>query len=364
MNSNRLHRIFDAKRRLSRDDIAEYGRSNDPGLKNDIEQKSMSHGFDADALEGWGDMAYDTSSLNRMDKKFSGSSNATLYWVVSIAIVSTVAIIGFYNYSPPPENSEIAMTDIQNDTITQLSEDQQITIEESDIVIPEAIDIMKAVPIKDRIQPKKIQKDFADMNLIKDEKKEVTTLPIKNDENVVIPEFISKRKTAKEIYKSNLKLVDYSVYRSTPSVNIKTIILTGTPADKEGKNSEGVETEYKTVAIPYMDYIAKSVRIFSRGNYKKALSRFEIIITTYPDDVNANFYAGLCLFNFGEYESAISAFNKCLDGPYSNFDEESVWMNALSYEHLGKKGEAKRLFKEILKSGGFYAKQAKVKLGQ
>ena len=45
-----------------------------------------------------------------------------------------------------------------------------------------------------------------------------------------------------------------------------------------------------------MEFIDKSVRYFNRGKYRKALSRFtRTILESYPEDVNANFYAGLCL---------------------------------------------------------------------
>lgn len=167
---------------------------------------------------------------------------------------------------------------------------------------------------------------------------------------------------AKEIYLNDLKLIDYRAYRENPAVETKQLILTGTTADKEGKHSESFESNWQNVQIPYMQYLDKSVYYFNKGKSKKALARFETIIETYPLDVNANFYAGLCLFNFGEYTDAIAKFETCLGSTYRNFDDEAIWMKALSLEHLHREIEAKKLFTLISENNGFYAEQAREKL--
>jgi tetratricopeptide (TPR) repeat protein len=132
----------------------------------------------------------------------------------------------------------------------------------------------------------------------------------------------------------------------------------------ENKNSDDVLATWEIIDIPYIDYIKKSVRIFSRENFKKALSRFEIIFDSYPNDVNANFYSGLCLFNFGEYKNAIESFSKCIDSPFTNFDEESRWMIAMCHENDGNHTVSKKLFKQITDAKGYYASQARDKLNQ
>jgi tetratricopeptide (TPR) repeat protein len=101
------------------------------------------------------------------------------------------------------------------------------------------------------------------------------------------------------------------------------------------------------------------MEIFSKGNNKKALARFQIILDTYPDDVNANFYAGLCYYNLKEFSSAISSFAKCNDTKFTNFNEEAEWYTAKSYLANGQKAEAKTLFTQIANSNGYYVSQAK-----
>lgn len=361
MNSNRLHNIFNSKRKLSREEIQSYGQSEDALFKNAIEQKSMSDSFDGDALEGWGELSYNTSVLKKLDKKFSGSSNATWLWIGGVITIGAIALLIFNPFGNEPGEKSLAVNEkvAKNETPSKI---QVMTFDESDIILSESIEEMKIVSLEKQIQPKKIKEDFAEMILIHETEK-IEPLPlIVLEENKKENHLVSVRKLAKEIYLSDLKLIDYRTYRSNPTIQVKQIILSGTPANKEDKYTDDIETSWKTVDVPYMDYIEKSLHIFNKGNYKKALSRFETILASYPDDVNANFYAGLCLYNFGEYDAAYKSFSRCIDGPFSNFDEESLWMKALSCERLDKNSEAIRLFKEIEKSNGFYANQAKSKL--
>ena len=110
--------------------------------------------------------------------------------------------------------------------------------------------------------------------------------------------------------------------------------------------------------MPYMDYLEKTIELFAKGQNKKALSRFAIILETYPDDLNANFYAGLCYYNLKEYTSASFSFSKCLDSKFLNFNEEAEWYMAKSFLAAGNVSEGKVILKKIKTDGGYYAKQA------
>ena len=233
MNLNRLHRIFNSRRGLSREDIKCYGKTNDPELKNQIEQNSMSSSFDQDAIEGWGDLSYDTSALKNLDKKFVVGNNAAWYWVGGLAVTALIIVIAIVVNPFNTKDPMVASNHIEENSTT-LSEDQEITIEESDIYIPEPIEEMNEIPIIEQVQPKEIKADFAEIKLIIDAKVEVKELtPVDViDENLNI---VSNRKLAKEIYLNDLKLIDYRQYRTKPKVTTKQIILTGTPANKEVK---------------------------------------------------------------------------------------------------------------------------------
>lgn len=361
MNSNRLYKMFGSKSRLSREDITNYGNTTDESAKHAIEMET-SDSFESDAMEGWEDLSYDTSVMKSLDKKFASSSNIGYYFggaaIVAVGITS-IFLFGGPNEEKIGEKPVIAENDAPR---TTLMEDQEITLDESDLIIPAPIENMNLAPKEERVEVKTIQDDFQD-KAVEDDPVEVEMLPyLSIYPEPEAPAWERPHELAKEIYLHDLKLVDYSKYRSKPTVKSKQIVLSGTPANMEGEHSDDAEPVWKDVDIAYSSYIDKSIGIFSKGSYKRALTRFETVIDTYNDDVNANFYAGLCLYNLGEYDKAIFSFKNCIFGPFSNFDEESQWMIALSYEKQGKRDQAKKYFKKIIEQGGFYKKQAAEKM--
>lgn len=362
MNSNRLHSMFGSRRKLSRDDIEKYGQTSNQELKNDIEQNAMSDSFEQDALEGWEDLSYDTSVMSRLDQKFIAPKNFTWLWVTGTAITCFIVFILVEPlFNPKPIDQPIIAAEPNN----LPAPPQQIIVEESDILISDEIEEMTVRPVQDQIKPAEIKSDYAYRNptLINEINLDVEPLPtLPIEENEATSSIVFPHKAAKEIYLYDFKLVDYRIYRSRPTIKTKQMVLTGTPANQEGKAMNDEEFTWKDVDVPYIDYINKSIRIFSQGNYKKALSRFETILKTYPNDVNANFYGGLCLYNFGEFQQAIKYFDECLNGPYSNFDEEALWMKAISLKDSGQKSKAKSIFQEIEDLDGFYSGQAKQEL--
>lgn len=363
MNLNRLYKMFGSKSRLSREDITNYGSTSDESIKHSIEMQSSSGSFESDALDGWDQLSYDTSILKKLDKKYLSTSYTGLYILGAIIGIGITSVFLLINSG---EESNSAPQQVQADTRrTSLMEDQEITLDKSDLIIPEPIEKMNLAPKSSQVEVKTVKAEFQDMkkSYIPNEAMEIEMLPYLDIyPKPVVPELDRVHDHAKEIYLHDLKLVDYSSYRSKPEVKTKQLILTGTPANMEGQHSEEAEPIWKEVAIPYSTYIDKSISIFSKGSYKRALTRFETVIETYHDDANANFYSGLCLYNLGEYHKSIDSFKNCIYGPYSNFDEESQWMIALCYEKLGKRDQAKKYFQKIMEQGGYYKNQASAKM--
>ena len=367
MSSNRLYDIFRKRAPLRRKDIEAYGSSTDPIVKNDIEQRSMESAFEADAMEGWESLSYDTKAMTSLDQKFSVPATSVRWFSIGGIFTGTIAaglLIYMWIDHGQPQSATIAEAE-QHEPITQLLKDQEITLEASDVVIPEVIENMNQAPAQEQIQPENIINDFKAI----EEKHQETEARYHVDSLPYLPlpvigqqQPLTRRIYAKEIYLHDLKLVDYRTYRSKPEVKTRQVVLTGTPANMETAPSEDTEATWKDVDVPYIEYMDKSMRVFGKKNYKKALARFETVIKTYPDDVNASFYAGLCLFNLREYNSAMDHFDSCISGPYSNFDEEAVWMKALCYEHLGETSKAKKIFSIIAGKNGYYTTQAVDKL--
>ena len=362
MSLNLIHRMFGKSRRLSRSEIEMYGKTTDSASRQAIEEKVANDPFEADALEGWHALNYNTSSLKSIDRKFAPSSSKIWFWTGGLAAMTVAGIIAYAFWS------ESVDTKSANQTIGEnlVLEENEISFEESDLIIPEQIEQMVIAPQNVQLGPEEIIQDFADIEAIrkKDPPLVVAALPIieLNFEKSKDLEIIRKHEHAKEIYLHEFKLIDYRNYRSRPTIKTRQLILSGLPADMEDESSEDFEPNWKEVDIPYIDFIDKSMRIFGQANYKRALSRFETILGTYDLDVNAHFYSGLCLYNLGEYEQAIPHFQSCIDGPYSNFDEEAQWMIGTSYEQLGMHAKSRIIFEQIVKDQGYYAQQAARKI--
>ena len=351
MNSRNKH-----NKQLSREDVIQYTSTNDERIKHSIERKSSLDDFEHDALEGWSQHPHALTHLKKSDARFKVKSNAFLATTIVGGLIAVTVSLILWNLSD--SSTPIAAT----------SKKLSLTVEQSDLVIPENIDTMESLPSLELIKPKTIQKEFKQKIATPETRKltqnnnesdiKVSDLPLIKIDQVEQPT-INLNNTAKEIYVSDLKLIDYRQYRNRPVVETKTFILSGLPADQENAERSSTETEMSTLEIPYYDYIKKTQAQFAKENYKGALTRYLTILETYPDDLNALFYSGLCYYNLKQYSSAASQFYQCTMGQFNNFNEEAEWYLAKSYSASGETGKANAIYELILSKNGYYAQQAK-----
>jgi TolA-binding protein len=342
------------KEGLNRNDIDSYMRSSDSHFKQRVEEKVLEDAFERDALDGFQEAGETTSSLKKLDKKFAPKTYTTWIIVSSISIAFIVIALLFQ------EKEEHSSTSV--------NQEQIIRLDRTEVIMPIHIDTLKELPIHKQIEAKQLIKDFhiqkeqpkneAPQTIVSLDPKPIT---LENDEKPDESILEQKQFIGKEIYLHELKLLDYRAYRSKPKIKTEQLILSGIPADLES-GSTSKESEWQTIEVPYIEYLERTMELFSRGSYKKALNRFEVILTTYPDDVNALFYAGLCYYNLKNASEAATEFGKCLSMDYSNFNEEAEWYYALSLAASGELERSKTILKRIATSSGYYAAQAAKKL--
>ena len=338
---------------LNRKDIEAYLNSEDPKFKSIIEKKALNNEFDNAALDGWND--FPEANMNRLDKRFTKQN----YWgikIITVTLLSLTATLIFYNF----QSKDDSQKNIQ--TTKKANKPDTIILEKTDYIIPEPIKAMDELPIKKQIQVATIINDFKEKSIIEEIKPNQPTeinLPAKKIENEHSPATSIVKETflGKEIYLFDLKVIDYRFYRSKPEITTKQTLLTGTPANF-GEIPTEESSEWENIEIPYIEYLSKTMEYFSKGQNKRALTRFLEIINTYPDDLNANFYAGLCYFNLKEYDSAINHFSKCSNSDFKNFIEEVDWYKAKCYIANNQDAEAKELLNQIVAGKGYYANQA------
>lgn len=309
--------------------------------------------FEKDALEGWSKASQGTEKMRQLDQKYSRKSNK-LIWFSGITLMILLAIAFF----------DVKQKGNQPEKIVK----KEVVIDKQDIVISKEIQKLKELPENMQIKPEMVISNFKTkvqqnnnqnaQNQIENEE-EYLTLPLKEIQPYSIkPKMTLDKKHAKEIYLNDFKLVDYRSYRSKPEIQSKQITLSGTPADEGAIASETENANWKSIDVPYHDYINQTVEQFKTGNFKQTLNRTQYILTFYPEDINALFYGGLCFYNLNEIDQAIESFQKVIANPFNNFDEEALWYLANAYDLKNDKVKAKELLQMIVSQKGYYAKQA------
>jgi Flp pilus assembly protein TadD len=151
-------------------------------------------------------------------------------------------------------------------------------------------------------------------------------------------------KIGRELIIKNFKTIDYRYYR------------------KENERGQQTYTENElgeqTLKVPYINLLNKAIVDFSKEDYKLALLHFDEILHAYPDDANALFYGGMCLYNLSEWSQAESRFLKLQDIPFANFREEGNWFLLHVYQQTKKEAAFSSLRNSIIEEKGFYAQKA------
>jgi hypothetical protein len=345
--NNNISNQDPTKSMLSRAEIDAF-RANNTTLSKDALDD-----FEKDALEGWSKSSVGTQAMHNLDRKYNRKSNKLIWFsVCTMLILITIAV---YNLN----QKEIKSTQ---------QKQPQITLNKQDVVISKEIEKLNELPQHLQIKPEIVVSNFKTQNQQKTDSKgqiavetdeDYFILPLKEIQPYSIkPKLSLDKKHAKEVYLNDFKLVDYRSYRSKPEIQSKQITLSGTPADQGNNTIESESTAWKSIDIPYHDYITQTTEQFKTGNFKQTLNRTQYILNFYPDDINALFYGGLCFYNLNEIDQAIESFQKVIANPFNNFDEEALWYLANAYDLKNDKTKARELFQLISNQKGYYAKQA------
>ena len=340
--------------RLNRKLISSYFTETNQQKKNAIEKQALSNPFDADALEGWGELTATDFDMPQLDKKFAPkkSSVSNKYiTLLSLALIGSglLFFITTKKTDLKQENKSVAIEMRKNNISTDIKT-------ESKSIVDRTIQ-----PLTHSQKLRQIVKN-ASVNTIGVSKFMEMNLPFKSIERVHVStdnnEIISSRKGA-EFYMYQMKLIDYRNYRSKPMIEETENIHLGTPADLSSPTEKSRIENESTKTYTYIEFLGIGMDYLSNSQYKKASYYFNKIIEQYPEDVNALFYLGICKFQLHEYEKSISAFANVTSNQFDNFNEEAVWYSAQSLLKLNRKEDAVKLLNEIIRLNGYYSDQAK-----
>ncbi|MFT3884842.1 MAG: zf-HC2 domain-containing protein [Flavobacteriales bacterium] len=158
------------------------------------------------------------------------------------------------------------------------------------------------------------------------------------------------------VYLHDLKLVHP---KELYGDRLPVLIPAGVPADRENARS-GMGPA--PVNVSYLDFMDRAMAAFVEGRSSMALDDLYFLLGQYPDDVNAQFYAGLCCYDLGLYPRARKLLDRAAHNAVDTFNEEAAWYEALATERQEGSGAADAAFARIAEAGGFYAAQARAKL--
>lgn len=336
--------------------------------KHLLEAEALEDPFLKEAMDGY---ESNPGSFDMFQKKYGKSSGLFKNTAqISVTIIGCLVIIWgivyVFDQNKTPSTSDPIVLEESLDSISTEVE-----------VLPDSIMEMTLAEEIDLVQPKELiqynDKNVISTNeIIPDEPTESV-----NNEFIKVEEFedtsginfrfvpielldfdLKKRAPIDEMF--DLYIVDYSkITRDKTEIKYTRYELSGTAANLENDETEGnQDLVEKQVEVPYVEYLHNTMSYFVKENYKKALKRFLVILEQYPNDLNAQFYGGLCYFNLNKYEQSIELFDKVLASEWFSFNEEAKWYKAKALVKLGRTSEAHDVLDEIIISQGFYADKA------
>ena len=372
---NLLNRIFGPKKPLSRQEIDDY--KDGTGNTHDIEMKASDSDFNAESLQGWETVDHSVKEgMAASDKKMEsfvksnseGAKPRDNGLILSFALfVLTMMLFIIFTYQGNKAFDE------QTKVVTEIAE-QPTRIEEVDLFTEIAAEKQITTNELKKSEDLKSEIETPENTVLKPGKQienneNLTEKPTDNNEAIQLPIQSSGKipstsknvlvyNQAKEVYIHTLKNVDYRAYRNRP-IKVNNNLDVGIPANLASENDKQELQPSETTDVTYIDYLTETAEFFKEGQYKIALKRYLTILDTYPDDVNANFYGGLCYFNLGQFDKSTAMFKSAYSVGYGNFREEAMWFTARANYEDNNDLKAKYMLKKIIAEGGFYSEQAK-----
>ena len=303
--------------------------------KHLIEKKFVEDDFVMDALEGYSQEPNAWSGFEAADKKFFKTHRNRRLALSAVGLLVSLSLGWYFIPAAPTKNNPSIRRDV--------AKVQAIRIHQ-----PSDVKSMVAAAPNERITPRQVILDLkASANTI-EQKTEVLEriahIPAAQVEFKQQKEQRLAIKMGRELFIKNFKVIDYRYYRKGERV-----------AGAAVSENEMGEQELK---IPYINLLNKAIEDFAQQDYKLALLHFDEILQTYPDDANALFYGGMCLYNLRVYEQAESRLLKLQSIPFANFSEEAEWYLLHVYQQAKKEAAFSSLRKTIIEQKGFYAQKA------
>lgn len=319
-----------------------------------------------DMLEGFNEFDITSSDLEQISKNKTNNTsegfstrNKWILFSSSLALLFVIAIVLYQVFNLPGETDQKETAALQNT-------DQKNTQEKIDTSSMQKINAVSSEKVKieqEKISKKQIAQPIQDIDTVSqvviDEP--LSPLPKNNisiPENNILQSIVKKKVDIKIFHK--FKAMSYDKIRRENILLVEDTKLGGLPASEE--DHERVTGPLGTkVKVDYDDYINETLEMFSKEWYYRCIERCKIILSQYPNDVNAYFYGGMSLLNLKAYEESVPYFKGVINSPYNVFYEEALFYYGMALKHFDQP-KAKEVFQQITNSDNFYNKRAQEQL--
>lgn len=179
----------------------------------------------------------------------------------------------------------------------------------------------------------------------------------------------SGERKAGTIDRYGLKLYDYSDEYEKDDWKDE-LQSKGVPPEYKDKQQmkEAADEDLKTRTVQTLAYdqiLDQAAKDFDAGRFSKSEESWKLIRDNYADNVNAQFYGGLCNKELSKHDKALTLLKMAEDNKITVFQEEAIWLQAVVYEQKGDTDNAQKLFRKVADiKGGFYQERARKKLAK
>jgi hypothetical protein len=163
------------------------------------------------------------------------------------------------------------------------------------------------------------------------------------------------------VYILDLKITGFETYYRK-NITLDDQPLHGVPAQFGNEDDIEKGDDETKRSVPADRILREALQSFNEGRYGRSISKFDLLLKSNAQDVNALFYTGVSYVRLEMPDKAIPYLDRVLAETNNVFHEEALWYKALALHNLGDREGSVKLFKQIASQPGYYQTKAKEKL--
>ncbi len=107
------------------------------------------------------------------------------------------------------------------------------------------------------------------------------------------------------------------------------------------------------------EQISEAMFYFKKSRYDQCINTLNLVAEYNKEDLNCDFYLGMCFYHKMNYKKAVEFFDRCIVNPNNTFLQEAAYYKAISLLSGGSVEDGLRMLRQIADEGEFYSVKAK-----